>query len=195
MTRRISSSRPMTGSSLPARARSVISTVYFFQRLAAALGFRALHVLAAAHCLDCVFQRRVRPAVLFQQPSGLALVLGERQHEYLGGDELVTALARFLVGQIEQVGKLARNVDLAALAFDFRQALDRRLERIAKRRHVHARALQQGNRRAVFLFEQRGQQMLRLYVRIVVADGEALRIGKRLLKLGGKFIETHSLPH
>ena len=49
------------------------------------------------------------------------------KQEQLGGDELVAALLRFLVGEVEQVGELARDVDFAARALDLRQAVDRLL--------------------------------------------------------------------
>ena len=43
------------------------------------------------------------------------------------------------------------------------------------------------------LGDQGGQQVLRLDVRIVVADGQALGVGERLLKLGGELVEPHTL--
>ena len=45
MARRISSSRPITGSSLPRRARSVRSMRVFLERFALAFGFGAVHAL------------------------------------------------------------------------------------------------------------------------------------------------------
>jgi hypothetical protein len=35
--------------------------------------------------------------------------------------------------------------------------------------------------------------MRRLDELLVVADGQALRIGKRLLEAGGKFVQTHGI--
>ena len=52
MTRRISSSRPMTGSSLPARASAVRSRPYFSRACVRALGVRRGHPLAAADALE-----------------------------------------------------------------------------------------------------------------------------------------------
>ena len=114
ITRRISSSRPITGSSLPgACALGEIQGV-FLERFARAFGFLALHALAAAHGLDRLLERLLVGARLLEQPAGLAFVLDRREQEKLGGDELVAAFLRFLVGQIEQVRELARDVDFAA---------------------------------------------------------------------------------
>ena len=63
MARRISSSRPITGSSLPWRARSVRSMRVLLQRLALAFGLGAVDLLAAAHRVDRGLQRLARQAV------------------------------------------------------------------------------------------------------------------------------------
>ena len=39
--------------------------------------------------------------------------------------------------------------------------------------------------------EQRGEQVLRLDVAVVVAERQALGVGQRLLELGGQFVEAH----
>ena len=75
----------------------------FLQRLALAFGFLRADGLAAAHRVDRLFQRRARHAMLLEQASGFALVVAGRQQKHLAGDELVAALLRFLVGQVEQV--------------------------------------------------------------------------------------------
>ena len=130
-------------------------------------------------------------AVLLEQASGLALVLGQRQQEQLGGDELVASLLGFLVGEIEQIGQLARDVDLAAVALDLGQALDARAQGLAQRRHVDAGLGQDRGGAAILLIDQGQQQMLRLDIGIVVAHREALRVGEGLLELGREFVEAH----
>ena len=66
MVRRISSSRPITGSSLPLSARAVRSMVYFSSAWRCFLGVLVLHLLAAAHLVDRRFEllpcRRRRPS-------------------------------------------------------------------------------------------------------------------------------------
>ena len=60
ITRRISSSRPMTGSSLPLPGALGEVDGVFLQRLALALGVRLSHVAVAAHRLDRRLERRRR---------------------------------------------------------------------------------------------------------------------------------------
>jgi len=78
MTRRISSSRPITGSSLPARALGEIDGV-FVQRLALTFGFLRVDRSATAHRLDRLLERLAREAVFLDEAPGLALVVGERE--------------------------------------------------------------------------------------------------------------------
>jgi hypothetical protein len=80
------------------------------QRFALALGLLRIDALTAAHGHDRRLQRLARQAVLLRQPPGLALVLGQGEQEHLAGDELVAALLRFLVGQVEQVGQVAADL-------------------------------------------------------------------------------------
>ena len=173
-----------------ARARGEVERV-FGERLALAFGFLRLHVLAAAHGLDGLFQRGLLGAVLLQQAAGFALVVQRRQQEQFGGDEGVVALHRLLVGQVQQIVELARDAHLAALAFDLGQPRQRLGQRRLQRRHLYAGTRQDRRRAGAFLVQQRQQQVLRLDVGMVAADGQALRVGKRLLELGGELVETH----
>ena len=112
MVRRISSSRPITGSSLPDAARAVRSIVYFSSawRLSSAFGIRDL--LAAAHLVDRLLDRAAHRAGLLEQPRQRAVLEGG-EHEQLAGDELVAALLRELVGDVEQPVQVVGDVDLA----------------------------------------------------------------------------------
>ena len=121
IVRRISSSRPITGSSLPSRARSVRSIVYFFSASrwpSASCESTPPPPRTVSIAVCSAF--RVSPASFSRRP-GLALVVGEGQQEELAGDELVAALARLLVGEVEEVVEIARNRDFAALALDLRE--------------------------------------------------------------------------
>ena len=176
-----------------ARARGEVERV-FGERLALAFGFLRLHVFAAAHGLNRLLQRGLLHAVLLQQAPGFALVVQRRQQEQLGGDVGVVALHRLLVGQVQQVVEVARNRHLAALAFHLGQAGQRLGQRRLQRRHLRAGARQDGRRAAAFLVQQGEQQVLRLDVGMVAADGKALRVGKGLLELGGELVKTHKWP-
>src|SRR6185369_6837108 len=118
-----------------ARALGEVDRV-LLERLALSFGFLRIDGRAAAHRLDRRFERLFGQAVLLNEPSGLALVISKRKQEQLAGDELIAALGGDFVGQVEQVAKLARNADLAALPFDLRQAGDRLLGCGLERRNV-----------------------------------------------------------
>ena len=69
-----------------------------------------------------------------------------------------------------------------------RQAADRGLEGFAQPRQVDPGAREQRGRAAVFLRNQGAEEMDRLDIGIVVAHGQALRVGERLLEFGGEFV-------
>ena len=112
MVRRISSSRPITGSSLPDEARAVRSTVYFSSawRPSSAL---ASVTFSPPRTSSMAFSTAPRiDAGLLEDPRE-GLVLEGRKHEQLAGDVLVTPLLRQLVGDVENAVELVRDVDLA----------------------------------------------------------------------------------
>ena len=108
-----------------ARALGQVDRV-FLERLALALGLGRPDVGATAHGLDRAGERLLVEAGVLEHAAGLALVVGERDEEQLARDELVAALGGFLVGEVERVGEVARDADLAAGALDLRQPSDRR---------------------------------------------------------------------
>ncbi len=163
------------------------------ERLALALGVLRIDILAAAHRLQRLFQRlAIEPGVL-QQPAAIALVLGQGEEEHLRGDELVAGLLRFLVGDVEQIGQIAADADLAAMAFDLGQAFERLGQLDLQSAGIDPGARQQRGGAAVILIEQRQQQVLRLDELLIVADGQTLGVGNRLLELGSEFVEAHGL--
>jgi hypothetical protein len=105
-----------------------------------AFGFRRIDSSASAHGFDRRLQRLLRQAVLLEQPAGVALIVGEREQQHLAGDELIAALGRDLVGEIEQIRELARGADFATLAFDLGQTIDGLGERCLERCDVYAGA-------------------------------------------------------
>jgi len=161
------------------------------ERLALALGFGVGDGLAAAHRLDCLVHRPLAAARLLQQAAGLALVVRHGKEEELRGDVLVAALLRFLVGQVEEVGEVAPDLDLAAVAFDLGQAVDALPQAFAELRHVDPGPGGERGRPAVLLVEQRREDVHRLDELVVRADSQALGVGQRLLEFGGQAIEPH----
>ncbi len=160
----------------------------FFQRLALAFAFLRIDVAAAAHGVDRGFQRLARQAVFARQPAGIGLVLGQAEQDHFAGDELVAALLRFLVGQVQERGQFAPHLHFAAGAGYLGQALQRALQGIGQAADVDAGALQERPGAAVVLVQQGHQQVDRFDVLVVVADRQALGIGKGFLQLGCQFI-------
>ena len=94
MTRRISSSRPMTGSSLPSSASSVRSTAELLQRLELVLGLGVGDAVRSADLGGPPGQQRSRVAPCgAQRVAGRRAVTREREQDVLGRDVLVLELA------------------------------------------------------------------------------------------------------
>ena len=130
IVRRISSSRPMTGSSLPSRAASVRSRAYFFERVVALLGRRAVGLAALAHLLDRPVEAlRIHPRR--RQRLGRAGPGRRRQREQqpLDRHKVVAGLLRQLLGLLEYPRQLGRHIDLPrARPFDLRQPVELRID-------------------------------------------------------------------
>ena len=161
----------------------------FLQRLALALGIGAVHFLAAAHRVDGRFQAFAGQAVFLCNAASLALAVDQRQQKQLTGDVFVTAFDGFFFGRLQHAAQLWPALHLV-LAGDVWQALDGSLCRGQQSRHFDACALQQ-RARAIVLLEHGHQQVHRLDVSVVVAQGQRLRVAQGFLKLGGEFVETH----
>ncbi len=161
----------------------------FFQRLALAFSFGIFYRRATAHRVDGGFQRGLAHAVLLQQTTGFALVVAGGQQEHFRGNELVAALLRRLVGQVEQIAQVAPDLHLAAVAVDFGQTLDGLRQRRFQRRHLPPGPRQQ--RPAIGIVGHGLQQMQRFDELIVRPDRQTLGIRQGLLQLGRKLVKTH----
>ena len=193
MTRRISASRPMTGSSLPlARLGDEVAAV-LLQRLVGRLGHRARHALSAAdlgqHLEEAV---RRQPAVLEHLACGRARAQ-HRQDEVLDGDVLVLQARGLLLGVLEQQREPARDAHVTARARPrhARPRLERLRDVGADRVDVDAGALEQARDQAVGLVEQREQQVLDVDLGVAEAHRLGLRVVDGLLGLLGQTVDVH----
>ena len=118
MTRRISSSRPMTGSSSPLAARSVRSTPNFSSAWILSSGDWSVTRLAPRTSRERLEQLVLRRAGRAQGVARLRAVAGEGEEEVLGRDVLVLQLAHLVLGGAEDLDELGGRLaaDLAALA-------------------------------------------------------------------------------
>lgn len=191
MARRISSSRPITGSSLPARARSVRSSVYFLSASrwpsASALltwapprtaSIAASRLLRVRPCSRAAWAVSPLPSTSASRKSSLAMNWSPR------------LIASFSVACSSRP-RLGADLHLV-LALHLGQALDGVLRRRLQGGHVGAGTLRQ-RARALLLPQHGGQQVHGFDIGVVIAQRERLRVGEGFLELGGEFVETHGL--
>ena len=91
------------------------------QRLATVLCVGVIDLLAAAQGLDRLLQPLLGQSGLVQQLGQRQPGLQHPQHEQLGGNVGVAALAGKFVGQVEHSAQIIRKIDLPGLTRDFGQ--------------------------------------------------------------------------
>ena len=181
----------MTGSSLPARARAVTSTVYFSSawRFSSAPGSSTFSPPRTSSIAFSIAARVAR-ASLSALPTRTA-VLERRQHEQLAGDELIAALLRQLVGDVEQPAQIvATPARRRHVPSTFGRPSTHLVEQRAQPVDVHARLDQQRPHAAALGVEHGQQQVRRLDELVVAPDGQRLRIGQRRLEPTGEFVHV-----
>ncbi len=149
----------------------------FLQRFTLPFGLLRIDALPATDGHDRRFQRLATQAMLFGETTGLVLVVAQGEQEHLAGDELVAALLRLLVGQVEQVTEIAADLDVAAVAFDLGQAGQGLFQVALEARHIDAGPAEQRTGAAIVLLQQGEQQVLRFDELLVVAIGQAQGVG------------------
>ena len=154
IVRRISSSRPMTGSSFCCSARAVRSIVYFSSawRFSSAFWSSTLPPPRTSSIAFAIAPLTA-PALL-EDPAEIALRLHGREQEQLARDVRVAALLRELVGDVQELAELVADVDLAGRALDARQAIERLAELRAQQVQVDAGLREHADDAAALLLEQ-----------------------------------------
>ena len=192
MTRRISSSRPMTGSSLPCSAASVRSRPNFSSAPYWSSALWLGHAVRAADLGHRLLERIVGRAGRAQRVAGLGLGGGEREQQVLGRDVLVLELAHRLLGGAQHSDELVRRArGLAALATHRGQGVERGVGLGADGAGVGAELLQDGDDDARVLLEQDGEQVLGRELRVAAALCELLRGLEGLLGFDRKAVCLH----
>jgi hypothetical protein len=126
----------------------------FLERFALAFGILRIHRFAAAHGGNRRFERLFGQAVLARQATGIGFIVQQRQQHDFAGQEPIAALLRLAIGQVQQADQFAPDLHVAAIARDFRQALEGAAQRVLQAAHVDAGALQQRTRAAIVLVQQ-----------------------------------------
>ena len=156
------------------------------QRLVLVLGVLVGHAVGAAHLLDRLGELRARGA-------GVDLrVVGQREQQVLGGDELVAHRARGLVGVLEHVHEVgAERGRRLGVAGDRGQRVERLVGAAADRLGVGVRAPQHRHDDPAVLLEQREQHVMRRHLRVAARAGEPLGGREGLLGLDCEAIRLH----
>ena len=193
ITRRISSSRPMTGSSLPSSAALGQVAAELVQRLELVLGVLVGHAVRAAHLGDGLEQLVARRPGAAQGVARARLGARQREQQVLGGDVLVLELAGGLLGAAEDLHDLAGGADvLGALAGDSGKAVEGLVDLAADLRRGRAELLQHRHDDAAVLLEEDGEKMFGGDLRVAAVVGEALRGLDGLLRLDGEAVCVHA---
>jgi len=87
--------------------------------------------------------------------------------------------------------RVAPDLDLAVDSLHLRHPLQRRVDRGGQGPDGHSRALQQRAGPSIGLAQHRRQHVHGLDVLVIVARRNRLRVGERLLKLGGQAVLSH----
>ena len=133
------------------------------------LGVRRGHAIVTAEFRVHLLDAFARHAGVGQDPTGLALVLGERHEQMLGHHEVVAHLGGLLLRTLEHAREVAAKLLLGAL--DLGRAGDGLLGGVRKLGGVGADALDDHGNVALPAGEQRRKQMNRLH-------GAGLRVGR-----------------
>ena len=192
MQRRISSSRPMTGSSLPLRARSVRSRVYF----ASAWRWPSSaceETFSPPRTCSTAFSRFFFsiPLCLKSLPSSpLSAAQASRN-----SSEAMYWSPRFcasLSATFSRLRQVARDVHFARRALDLGDAAESLGQSLPERVRIAARLRHQPGDAALLLAEEREQQVRGLDLPVILAERETLGLGQPRLQLGGELVVAHS---
>ena len=151
------------------------------------LVFRILirYAVRAAHGFQCLEQIIAGDADGIEQGLRLrAFDIGECEKEMLGGDVLVAQLLGLVLGAIEDLIELAREIGLRAALL--RVPRDFPLHAFAKRGDAGAKLLENRDNDALLLVEQRGEKMDVVDCRITVSPRERHRLVQCFAGLHGE---------
>ncbi len=165
------------------------------QHVVGVLRVVAGHPLAAPHLGQRLQELRLVNAELLRQGRGRAAVFEQGQKEMLDADILVLHRLGLAPGRLQHRVSGLRDVDLVRLpprAAHPRQGADLLLGRPGKGGGVGPHPLQQLADQAVFLAAERGEQMLRRDLLVLIFNGKALCRLQSLHRLLGKLVGVHN---
>ena len=191
-TRRISSSRPITGSILPWRAASVRSRPNFASAWYFDSGsWSVTRAPPRTEASALSSASRPAPAARSSLAAGSLLVVCEREQQVLGRDVLVLQLRR--PRRRRPRGLATWRVRAAAWAppLTFGSVLEQRLDVALEGVDPDPELLEHGDGAALGLAEQRAQQVRGLDLGVAAGAGQGLGLAQGLLALDGELVESH----
>ncbi len=191
ITRRISSSRPITGSSLPSRAATVrsrpnLSSAWYFSSGLGSVTRCGPRTASTASKSGV----RAAPASRSASPAGVR-ARGEREQQVLGRDVVVVHAPGLALGVAQDVEQLAGGRGLAGAGRDGGAAVERTAEVAPDGGQIGADALEHRGDDALGLVEQRPQQVLGRCLRVAAVGREAKRRLDGLTGLLRESVELH----
>src|SRR5579859_5954523 len=194
ITLRISSSRPITGSSFPRRARSVRSRAYFSSEAYVASGFcdvtRCVPRTPVSACSIASCEAPCR----FSNSCRVTFLAGKRKKKVFCRNVLVLESLRLVKCPLQNVVQRLTHV-LLRKALHFRQPRDLALNILTKRLVSNAQSCQQGWHHPVRLRYQCLEQMHGFNLLILVARRHVIRLLQRFLRFHRQLVKSqHVLP-
>ena len=175
MVRRISSSRPITGSSLPSRPSCGHVAGVFLQRVEIVLRVRAVHLAALADVGNHLVERRRGHAGAAQRAGSGRVAASDRQQQPILRNVIVARLGRGLLRRVEHADQLRRDLRLAGGGTaHLRQASHLGIDGLLGLLRVAARGADQPGRGAFLIIQQRLEQVLGRQTLMELADGDSL---------------------
>ena len=187
-TRRISASRPMTGSILPVAGQLDEVAAVLLERLVLVVGVLVGDPLRPADLLQGLEDLLLRDAQRLEQALRLALDLGQGHEQVLDRDVLVLHPVGIVLGRVEDPGQFRAERRLAP--GDLGQGVQPFLGRPEDLGGVDAELAEQGADHPLFAVEQGHQQVHRLEPLMPAIARQALGALDRLLALQRQFIGT-----
>ena len=161
MMRRISSSRPITGSIFPARARVGEIAAVLLEGLVLLLGVVARDAVRAAHLAERVEYGVAGDAERAHEVADAAGDVGHREQQVLGRQVLVVELLALFVGRLEDRERRAREPRVAHRRAGYlRQPRRCFVDPAAHRADIDPDALEDAAHDAFGLIQQCAQQVL-----------------------------------
>ncbi len=191
MTRRISSSRPMTGSIFPCRASAVRSRPYLSSAWNLASGFSSVTRWLPRNSASALSTAsRFRPCLAKIFFSDEPATVHQAEQQMFGADVIVLELGRLGLRGIERLSQIAAGVGVAR-ALDLVPAGEFGLQIRFQPGDRHTDAFQQIGNEAVALADEREREMFAVDFLMRIIAGEALRLRQRLLRFLGQLFRLH----